>query len=182
MKLIEFDGQDFKIADEALLVRPIRDLFRADKSKKKEEFWRQISYLWFMCDPRSSYMYLTNDEERSLEIKRQEGFDEKWKPSVVLRDAMEQYKKISITTSALLLEDVRFGIDNVRKFFRTADLTATDEKSGKPLYQVSSYTTALRQAMDLSKMLVEYEAQLAKDFKSEAAARGSSERAVYENI
>ena len=99
MKLIEFDGEDFKIADEALLVRPIRELFRADKSRKKEEFWRQISYLWFMCDPRSSYMYLTNDEERSLEIKRQEGFDEKWKPSVVLRDAMEQYKKISITNS-----------------------------------------------------------------------------------
>ena len=52
MKLIEFDGLEFKIADEALLVRPIRELFQKDKSKKKEEFWKQISYLWFMCDPR----------------------------------------------------------------------------------------------------------------------------------
>ena len=64
MKLIEFDGMDFKIADEALLVRPIREMFQKDKSKKKEEFWKQISYLWFMCDPRSSYMYLVDDDAR----------------------------------------------------------------------------------------------------------------------
>ena len=32
MKLIEFDGVEFKIADEALLVRPIRELFEKDKS------------------------------------------------------------------------------------------------------------------------------------------------------
>ena len=43
MKLIEFDGMEFKVADEAFLVRPIRELFQKDKSKRKEEFWRQIS-------------------------------------------------------------------------------------------------------------------------------------------
>jgi len=182
MKLIEYDGVDFKIADEALLVRPIRALFRADKSKKKEELWKQLGYLWFMCDPRSPYMYLTDEDARADEVKKQEGFEDNWKPSALLREAMTDYKALSVTTSALLLEDVRFGIDNVRKFFRTADLTATDEKSGKPLYQVSSYTTALRQAMELSKMLVEYETQLAKDFQSENAARGSAEKAMYENI
>ena len=82
MKLIEFDGMEFKVADEAFLVRPIRELFEEDKTKRKEKFWRQISYLWFMCDPRSSYMYLTNDVERSVEVKRQEGFDKDWEPRI----------------------------------------------------------------------------------------------------
>ena len=181
MKLIEFDGMDFKIADEALLVRPIRELFQKDKSKKKEEFWKQISYLWFMCDPRSSYMYLVNEEERAAEIKSQEGFDADWRPSQDLIDAMEQYRKLVVTTSALLIEDIRYGINNVRAFFREADPRTLDEK-GRPLYQISSVTSAIKQGLELSKMLAIAEKELAKDFESENAARGNAEQAVYENI
>ena len=94
MKLIKYDGVEFKIADEALLIRPIRELFRQDKSKKKEEFWKQISYLWFMCDPRSTYQYLIDENERAAEIKRQEGLGEKWKPSALLQEAMDVYKQV----------------------------------------------------------------------------------------
>ena len=35
MKLIEFDNFELKVADEAFLIRPIRELFEKDKSKKK---------------------------------------------------------------------------------------------------------------------------------------------------
>lgn len=182
MKLINYDGVDFTIADEALLLRPIRELFRADKSKKKEEFWKQISYLWFMCDPRSPYMYLTKDADRDKEVRQMEGFEEKWKISDTLKDAMEQYRKAAVTTSALLLEDIRTGIDNVRAFFRSVDLNATDDKTGRPVYQVSSVTAAIKQAIELSEMLAVAEKKLAKDYESETATRGSAERALYENI
>lgn len=182
MKLIEFDGLEFKIADEALLVAPIREMFQKDKSQKKEVFWKQISYLWFMCDPRSPYMYLTDEASRSAEVKSQEGFDESFKPSGLLADAMSIYRRQSVTTQSLLLEDIRRGIDNVRTFFRTVDLTKTEEKTGRPLYQVSSVTNALKQAIDLTKMLAEAERELAKDFKAEDKQRGNAEKAVYENI
>lgn len=181
MKLIEYDGQEFKIADEALLVRPIRELFQKDKSKRKEEFWKQISYLWFMCDPRSSYMYLTDEEERAAEVRAQEGFEDTWKPSPLLISAMEQYRKLVVTTSALLIEDIRYGINNVRAFFREADPRTLDEK-GRPLYQISSVTSAIKQGLELSKMLAIAEKELARDFESENAARGSAEAATYEGI
>lgn len=181
MKLIEFDGMEFKIADEALLVRPIRELFQKDKSKRKEEFWRQISYLWFMCDPRSSYMYLTDEEERAAEVRAQEGFEDTWKPSPLLISAMEQYRKLVVTTSALLIEDIRYGINNVRAFFREADPRTLDDK-GRPLYQISSVTSAIKQGLELSKMLAIAEKELARDFESENAARGSAEAATYEGI
>lgn len=181
MKLIEYDGQEFKIADEALLVRPIRELFQKDKSKRKEEFWRQISYLWFMCDPRSSYMYLTDEEERAAEVRAQEGFEDTWKPSPLLISAMEQYRKLVVTTSALLIEDIRYGINNVRAFFREADPRTLDDK-GRPLYQISSVTSAIKQGLELSKMLAIAEKELARDFESENAARGSAEAATYEGI
>ena len=180
MKLIEFDGQDFKIADEALLIKPIRELFQQDKSKTKEQFWRQLSYLWFMCDPRSSYMYIVDEAARSQDIKKQEGFGADWKPSELLCEAMECYKKQSITTSALLLESMRKGIENVRSFLSEVDLFATD-KNDKPIYQVSTMTSALKQVPELAKALAEAEKALAKDFLTEDKARGSTEKAAGED-
>lgn len=180
MKLIEFDGQDFKIADEALLVRPIRELFRADKSKKKEDFWRQISYMWFMCDPRSSYMYIIDESERAKEVIAQEGLGENWKPSALLREAMEVYCKQSTTTAALLLEGMRKGIDNLRRFLSEVDLFAT--VNDKPVYQVATVTSALKQIPELAKALIDAEKALAKDFATEDTARGSLQKSVGEDL
>lgn len=181
MKLIEFDGQDFKIADEALLVRPIRELFQKDKSKKKEDFWKQISYLWFMCDPRSTYQYLVDEEARAREIKVQEGLGEDWTPSDLLKEAMDIYRSHTITTSALLLEGMRKGIENVRNFLSDIDLTAVD-KNFKPIYQVSTVTSALKQVPELARALAEAEKALAKDFATEDNARGNAQKAVGEDL
>lgn len=173
MRLIEFDGMEFKVADEAFLVRPIRELFQKDKSRRKEEFWRQISYLWFMCDPRSSYQYLTDPIERSVEIKKQEGLGDDWEPSDLLKEAMDVYRKQTITTSAILLEGMRKGIDKLSSFLST---TAFTDKS------VSSMTSALRQIPELAKALSDAEKSLAKDFETDDKARGNAVKAVGEDI
>ena len=173
MRLIEFDGMEFKVADEAFLVRPIRELFQKDKSKRKEEFWRQISYLWFMCDPRSSYQYLTDPIERSVEIKKQEGLGADWEPSDLLKEAMDVYRKQTITTSAILLEGMRKGIDKLSSFLSTTEFT---DKT------VASMTSALRQIPELAKALSEAEKSLAKDFETDDKARGNAVKAVGEDI
>jgi hypothetical protein len=181
MKLIEFDGQEFKIADEALLIRPIRELLEKDKSKRKEEFWKQISFLWFMCDPRSTYQYLTDEKERALEIKTQEGLGAEWEPSKTLQDAMNIYRKHTITTASLLLDSMRKGSEKIQKFLEDLDLFALD-KNGKPIYQVSTITTTLKQIPELAKSMSEAEKALAKDFDNEDKARGNSSKAVGEDI
>lgn len=181
MKLIEFDGMDFKIADEALLVRPIRELFQRDKTKKKDEFWKQISYLWFMYDPRSTYSYLTREEDRSLEIKKQEGLGEDWEPNELLKEAMSVYRTQTTTTASILLESMRKGIEQLRKFFEEFDLFAKD-KNDRPIYQVSTMTAALKQVPELAKALIEAEKELAKDFETDDKARGNASKAVGEDI
>lgn len=181
MKLIDFDGQEIKLADEALLIRPIRELFLSDKSKKKELFWRQLSYLWFMCDPRSTYMYLTDSEARSQEIKKQEGFSDDWQPSELLKEAMDIYRRQTTTTASILLESMRKGIDKLSAFFGEFDLNALD-KNGKPIYQVSTMTSALKQIPDLAKALSDAEKSLAKDFATDDKARGNTEKALGEDI
>lgn len=181
MKLIEFDGQDFKVADEALLMRPIRELFLQDKSKKKEEFWKQLSFLWFVCDPRSTYQYLTDEESRVREVKIQEGLGEDWEPSPLLKEAMDIYRRQTTTTASLLLEGMRKGIENVRVFLAEVNLFAVDEKTQKPLYQVSTITSALKQVPELARALVDAEKALAKDFLSEDDVRGGIEKAIGED-
>lgn len=181
MKLIENDGYEIKVSDEAFLIRPIRELYEKDRSKRKEQFFRQMSYLFFMVDPRSTYMYLTDEKARSKEIKLQEGFGESWEPSELLKEAMDIYKKHTTTTTSILLESMRKGIDNLSSFFSSVDLLATDEK-GRPLYQVSSFTTALKQIPELSKAFFDAERSLAKEFEdTNSQARGSREKSLYED-
>lgn len=181
MKLIEFDNFEIKVADEAFLIRPIRELFEKDKSKKKEEFFRQLSYLYFMCDPRSTYQYITDETSRSLEIKAQEGFDVDWEPSELLKQAMDVYRSHTITTTSLLLKSMRKGIDNLRMFLENVDLTDVD-KNGKPVYPISGFTSALKQIPEMSRAFFEAEKSLAKEFEDQdSAARGSREKSLYED-
>lgn len=181
MRLVECDGRDVKVADEALLVRPIRELWQADRTKGKEQFLRQMSYLWFMVDPRSPYMYITDEAARAEEVVQQEGFGESWEPSAKLREAMSRYAALTVTTQALVLQSTRKAMDNVRRFLEAVDLLATDDR-GKPIYQVSAVTTALKQMPELMRALADAERALAKDMADgDAKARGSAAKAAYED-
>lgn len=191
MKLIEFDGIEFKVADEAFLIRQIRELFEKDKSKNKEEFWRQISYLWFMCDPRSSYMFLLDETERSNEIKAQEGFDKDWQPSKLLQDAMTVYKRQCTTTASLLLEDMRFGLESIRGIIRRIgkEMNAAESNEEGSIASslkldkaLDSMTKTVDKIPDLAKKLVEAEKSLARDFAVDEKTRGNVQKAIGEDV
>lgn len=180
MKLIDFDGIEFKVADEALLVRPIRELFRQDKSKKKDEFWKNMSFVWNMYDPRSNYQYILDENERSDEIKKQEGLGTDWKPSSLLEDVASVYKKQSITSASLLLEDMRHGVETLRSILRQfSSISISDPREASTV--AKALTDTIQKIPDLAKALVEAEKALAKDFDSEDAARGNAEKSMFED-
>lgn len=190
MRLIDYDGITFKIADEALLVRPIREMFRADKSKKKEEFWKQISYMWFMVDPRSTYMYLTDENDRAKEVIKQEGLGEKWKPSALLEEAMEIYRKQTTTTASIFLETMRRSIDdmayslrNLGAVMRTLKGTETAKDDGMTLDKaLMTMNKIAKDIPGLSEAFVQAEKALAKDFANEDKARGTAQKAIGEDV
>jgi hypothetical protein len=114
MHLIELVNYEIVPTQECFLVKPLRDLFNADKSKQKDKFFQQLSVVYFMADPRSSYNYITDLDDRLELIKKQEGLDANFKIDNKIKEAIEWYKKHTITTSTLLLEDTRAAIDKVR--------------------------------------------------------------------
>lgn len=176
MHLVELVNYEIVPTQECLLVKPLRQLFNADRTKNKEKFMQQLSVIYFMADPRSSYNYITDLEERLSLIKQQEGIDESFKIDDKIEEAIEWYKKHTLTTSTLLLEDTRAAVDKVRKFLRDVDLNAVDEKTGKPLYSINSVTSALKQIPQLAKDLQETEKIVTKEIEEAGRARGGNER------
>ena len=68
MKLIKYENFTLDISDEALLVGPIRKFYYQNRTKGRETFFKQMSILYCVYDPRIMYSYLTNDADRLLEV------------------------------------------------------------------------------------------------------------------
>ncbi len=171
MHVLEFQNYQVTPTQEALLIKPIRDIYNKDKSKNKEKFMQILSVIYFYTDPRSSYNYILNDEERLQEIIKQEGLPSDFKITPQIQEAIDIYKQHTLTTSLLLLQDMKVAIDKVRNFLRNVDLTATDDK-GKPLYTISTITTAIKQIPQLSKDIMEAEKTVAKEIEEQGRVRG----------
>ena len=89
-------------------------------------------------------------------------------------ECIELYKKITSTTSSLLLQDTKVAIEKVRQFLRNVDLTETDDR-GKPLYTINAVTTAIKQIPQLAKDVTEAEKMVAKEIEEQGRARGGNE-------
>lgn len=175
MNLLEYKDYQVTISPEALLVGPIRKLYNKDRTVNKEKFMQQMSVVFFMADPRSSYNYIIDLDSRLNEIKEQEGLPANYTISEELAEVIEIYKKLNHTTSTLLLEDTRAAVDKVRKFLRDVDLTLMDS-NGKPVYTINSITTALKQIPQLAKDLLETEKLVTREIEEAGRMRGGNSR------
>lgn len=181
MKLIKVENFQVTIADEALLIKPIRKLWNQDRSSSKEVFYKQISYLYFMVDPRSTYSYILNEEERSKAIIQQEGLDPDFKPSALLEEAMDIYQKHTITPSQELLNASMIAAHTVSSFLKRTDIFDLVDDKGKPLYQVSTITAALKNVEGIVTSLQNLQKKVESELVEQGNARGSQELTIFDN-
>ena len=179
IKLFKYEGYKLNISEEALLLKPFKEIWQRDKSKNKDKALQELGYVYFISDPRSDYQYLVDEEERSKAIKEGEGIDSKWEPDKVVLDAITFYKSFK-PTSALLLEDTRFAVEKLRKALRDIDLTETDDK-GKPKYTLNSITATIKLVPSLAKDLDEAEKALTSEIRNQGKMRGQGEKTIMED-
>jgi hypothetical protein len=182
MKLIKIENYQLTIADEALLIKPIRKLFNQDRSASKEQFYKQMSYLYFMVDPRSTYSYILNEEERAQAIIDQEGLEKEFKPSALLQEAMEVYKKHTITPSQELLNAALIAAHTVSTFLRKPDILEQEDDKGKPKYQISSITAALKNVEGIVSSLQTLQKKVESELTEQSKARGSQELTIFDTV
>lgn len=180
MKLITTEGYSLKIADEALLIKPIRKLWNQDRSASKEQFYRQMSYLYFMVDPRSTYSYILDEGERAKAIIEQEGLGEDFTPSPLLREAMDIYKKHTVTPSQELLNAALKAAHTVSEFLMKPDILEQEDDKGKPKYQISSITSALKNVEGIVSSLQNLQRKVESELTEQSKARGSQELTILD--
>ena len=180
MKLFRYEGYKLHISEEAFVLKPFKEIWNRDKSKNKDKALQELAYVYFMCDPRSDYQYIVDEDDRAKAIKEGEGIDSKWKPDNKVIMAMEFYKQFK-PVSALLLEDTRVAGDKLRQLLRNIDLTEVDDK-GKPIYTLNTVTATIKQIPSLVKDLDEAEKAIAKEIMESDKVRGAQEKSMYEDF
>lgn len=178
MKLIQVENYELKVADEALLVRPIRRLFNMDRSKGKEAFYRQMSVLYFVYSPTSNYSYIIDEKERLSEVLAQEGIKD-FHNTAEFKEAVEVYKKLTKTSSSELLNDVKVAVDKVREVLKEVDFSALDEKD--KVNALKTVTSVVSMIPKLVKDLSEAEKAVTKEMEEQSNARGSQELTIFDN-
>lgn len=182
MKLVSIEGFSLHVTDEAMLVKPIRKLYNQDRSSSKEQFYKQMSYLYFMVDPRSTYSYILDMDARAKAIIEQEGLPKDFTPSPLLKEAMEVYKKHTITPSQELLNAALKAAHTVSEFLMKPDILEQEDDKGKPKYQVSTITAALKNVEGIVNSIQSLQKKVESELAEDEKARGSQELTIFDNV
>lgn len=177
MRLIKTENYELKVADEALLVRPIRKLWKQDRSKEKESFYKQMSVLYFTYDPTSNYSYIPAEKDRLKEVLTQEGISD-FHETADFKAAVEAYKKLVKTPSSELLSDVRLTVDRLRQALKSIDFDALEEKD--KVNAINTVSTVISKIPKLVKDLSEAEKAVSKELEEKGNTRGAQELTIFD--
>ncbi len=180
MKLFSYNDYKIDISPEAFALKAFRTIWQRDKSKNKERALQEFGFIYFMCDPRSSYMFYDNETDRVNNIRQDEGLDKKWKPDAVVEEAMVLYKKLTQTTSSILLDRSRVGADNLGKKIAKINLDELDNNR-KPIYTIQQMAAALKLIPDVVKNLIDAEALVSKEIEEKSSMRGNKDKKIGED-
>ena len=134
--------------------------------------------MYFMVNPASSYSYILDMDERAAEIIKQEGLPEDFRPSEMLKEAMEVYRKMTITPTQKLLESSLIAADTVSKFLRNPNILIEEDDKGKPKHTVSEITRALKDVEGIINSLQSQQKKVEQELEESGKTRGSQELTI----
>ena len=171
MRLFKYEGYEVKVAPEALTLRPFKKIWDRDKSKSKETALMELSFLYFFCDPRSDYQYITDSTDRLEAVKEGIGLSVAWKPDAVLNNAIVFYQTFD-TSAAILLRTAARGVDKIQKTLD--DLTPTDTKS------LREYLIVMKMIPEVAAMIKEAEKAINEEAEY-SEAKGAIEKTLFDD-
>ena len=179
MKLFKFENHNIIISEEALAIRAFSRIWKKDRSADKNKAIAELSYLFFMYDPRSDYMYIIDPEERHEEICKGLGLVD-FKKDVNFKEAEKIYEECTQTVYHTLLRDSRGAIDRLSSFLRIVDFTLLDD-NGKVVYDVAKIVSALDKVPRILAAYREVEEEMNKELNSVSRMRGGREKSILED-
>ena len=172
MKLFEYKNYKVQIADEALTLSPFKKIHDRDKTKGKERAFKELAFIYHMCDIKSDFLIIGDEEERAEQIKAQVDLDDDWNPDEYVKAGMDLYRERTISpTMALYLNSVKAAMDTGQYLSNTGALLA----------ERNEITGALDKISKIIKDLKASEKEVIKEQQErEGRMKGSQEMGMFE--
>ena len=185
MNLVEFNNNELKViyAPLALTIKEFKKIVDRDKTKGKEIAIKELAFVSFYSDIRSIYTHITNKEDKINEIAKDMELPKGWKPDKVILDAIEVYKKRSVTINSKLYENACKAVIDVADYLGDADTLLNErDKSGRVVVDINKITAALEKVPKIMTNLNLAHQELIKEQKiTEGRSKGSREFNMFED-
>jgi rubrerythrin len=170
--------QKVTISPDIYSIPIFKRIWDRDKTKGKTKAYKDLGYIFWMCDFRSYVADITDQEKRHNEVVSLLE-DKSFKPDKEVEKAIEIYKE-DLPISLLFLEDVKVSVNELRKYFRELDLTAIDDK-GKLIHDANKVMTNITKTGELLDTLEKHEQKIKRDMDTSNSVQGGKIKSMYED-
>lgn len=182
MNLFQVKDYKLEINPAAYSVYPFKKIWDRDKSKNKKRAIEELSYIYFMCDYKSDFADIIDEEEKHTEIVKSCMQKEKYEPDKVVQEAMDFYVDRQETLTMRLYRTAKIGISKIEKYIESIDLKEKDKKTGKPIHNISQINSVIKELVNTADTLEKLETRIKSDLQQkDFTARGNREKAVFED-
>lgn len=169
MNLFELKNHALSFSPQALSIKVFKEIWDNDPCENKSLAIKELSYVYYMSDDRSDYMYELDEDLRHEGIVKALDL-EQWSRPTYIDDAMEYYVEMSETTSTKLLRSTRAVIQKVSEFLDVIDPNERDPRTHKPVFNLAQIVSSIEKMPKLVKALSEVESEVIKEKEAKAQA------------
>lgn len=186
MKFFLFDNSDNSVIvnePEILLIREFSALWSNDRNKTKEDpkgskksrAYRELTYIWLMCDWSSPYSDYTEQERHKEALKDARLTEEEWNDPT-FRAACRKYRELQDSSRALkLIKSAQGVVDKITDYFDTLDIQERDAVTGKPIFKTKDVMGELKEVSNVVEQLKTLEFLYKKEQEESSGLMGDVE-------
>jgi hypothetical protein len=181
MNLFEIVNNVVTFSPQALMIKPFKAIWDADESEDKTQALLEMSYIYYMADDRSDFMHILDHDEREEEVAKFIGLPDSWSGNrKELVRAIHYYEQLSETTSTRLLKSTRLVLQKISEFLDNINMNERDERTKKPIHDISKITSAVEKIPKLVKAINEIEKEVIKE-KELKAQSGNRTQSMFDD-
>lgn len=156
---------------ELLLIREFKALLDRDKSKHKEQAFKELTYIYLAIDWKSPYNQYAEYERHEAALD-DSGITESEFNDPVFREACRKYRNLQDSSKSIkLLNAARLAADQFAEYFETIiDLNERDQ-NGKPVFSAEKVMKEMAQLSKVHEQLALLESQVKQEMEVQSSTR-----------
>lgn len=180
-----FNNGIVKPEAETLGTFPFSVMWERDDSPNKDQAHLEFKFIYFFCSPKKSnpfygYDRIKNRGDKILEniVKQYPNF----RLGTLIRDGIEQYDEFWNNASPKLsyYNSAKAAVKKLEDFLNTFDMTATNLRTGAPIYKPKDITSALTDTGNVVKSLATLEETVYQEIYESSKSKGNREINYFE--